>query len=70
MSAWSKFLSRFRAIAGFVIVAALAGAASPLAAQQPQSQPQPLSDPQVQQLVAPVALYPDSLLAQAEVIRQ
>jgi len=65
MSTWSKFLSGFRAIAALVAVAALAGAASPAAAQQqPQQQPQLLTDAQVQQLVAPIALYPDSLLAQ------
>jgi Protein of unknown function (DUF3300) len=50
-------------MAAFAAMAALAGAAS--AQQQPQQQEQQLlTDAQVQQLVSPIALYPDSLLAQ------
>src|SRR6266536_1529665 len=66
MSAWSNCLREFRAIAaaGAALVV-LWGAASPALAQdQQQQQQQLLTDAQVQQLVSPIALYPDSLLAQ------
>jgi hypothetical protein len=62
MSAWSNCLHGLRVMAAFAAMAALAGAAS--AQQQPQQQQQLLTDAQVQQLVSPIALYPDSLLAQ------
>jgi hypothetical protein len=61
MSVWSNCLHGLRVMAAFAAMAALAGAAS---AQQPPQQQQLLTDAQVQQLVSPVALYPDSLLAQ------
>ena len=72
MSVGSKWLCKF----GFAAVIAImfAGAPSSLLAQVPQSpnppqQPPPqaqqaLTQQQLQQLVAPVALYPDALLAQ------
>src|ERR1700694_5223343 len=63
MSAWSNCLNKFRAIAAGAVLVALASAASPASAQD-QQQPQLLSETQLQQLVAPVALYPDPLLAQ------
>src|SRR5260370_18116678 len=59
-----KCLRKFRAIAaGGAALVALGSAASPASAQD-QQQPQILSGQQLQQLVAPVALYPDPLLAQ------
>src|SRR5712691_10073956 len=63
MSFWSNCLNKFRAIAAGAAVVALWSAASPASAQD-QQQPQILSGQQLQQLVAPVALYPDPLLAQ------
>ncbi len=67
MSLWSNCLRKFRAIAaaGAALVV-LWSAASPALAQdqQQQQQQQLLTDAQVQQLVSPIALYPDSLLAQ------
>src|SRR6266581_4284671 len=63
MSAWSNCLNKFRAIAAGAALVALWSAASPASAQD-QQQPQILSGQQLQQLVAPVALYPDPLLAQ------
>jgi Protein of unknown function (DUF3300) len=63
MSAWSNCLNKFRAIAAAAAVVVLASAATPASAQD-QPQPQILSGQQLQQLVAPVALYPDPLLAQ------
>jgi uncharacterized protein DUF3300 len=72
MSARSKELCQFGFAAAIAIT--LAGAPSSLSAQAPQSpnppqQPppqaqQPLTQQQLQQLVAPIALYPDALLAQ------
>src|SRR6266481_1264735 len=55
MSFWSNCLRKFRAIAAGAALVALWSAASPASAQDQQ---------QLQQLVAPVALYPDPLLAQ------
>src|SRR6266702_4562003 len=63
MSAWSNCLNKFRAIAAGAALVALWSAASPASAQD-QQPPQILSGQQLQQLVAPVALYPDPLLAQ------
>jgi hypothetical protein len=64
MSFWSNCLRKFRAIAAAgAALLALWSAASPVFAQD-QQQPQILSGQQLQQLVAPVALYPDPLLAQ------
>ncbi len=63
MSFWSNCLNKFRAIAAGAALVALWSAASPASAQD-QQQPQILSGQQLQQLVAPVALYPDPLLAQ------
>src|SRR4029453_4115450 len=72
MSARSKELCQFGFAAAIAIT--LAGPPSSLSAQAPQSpnppqQPplqaqQPLTQQQLQQLVAPIALYPDALLAQ------
>ena len=69
MATWSNCVSQFRAIAAGVMLTTLPGALLPLSAQeQPPPQPaqaqQLLSETQLQQLVAPIALYPDSLLAQ------
>src|SRR5262249_7614728 len=67
MSAWSRRISRccFMALAAPM---ALLVASLPVLAQgqqgQPQPQQQPLTQQQLQQLVAPIALYPDALLAQ------
>src|SRR5207344_3223131 len=67
MSAWSKRISRYC----FMALAAPLLLSLPALAQQqppPQGQPQPeqqtLTQQQIQQLVAPIALYPDALLAQ------
>jgi Protein of unknown function (DUF3300) len=74
MSAWSNCVGKFCFVAAVPII--LAGAPSPLSAQQQQPQPQQQQEPQQQpqqqsltqqqllQLVAPIALYPDALLAQ------
>jgi hypothetical protein len=72
MSAWSNLVGKFGFTAAITII--LAGAPWPLSAQVQQSQPpqqppspqqqQPLTQQQLQQLVAPIALYPDALLAQ------
>ena len=74
MSARSKELCQFGFAAAIAI--ALAGAPLSLSAQAPQSpnppqQPppqaqQPLTQQQLQQLVAPIALYPDALLARVD----
>src|SRR6266568_5574108 len=63
MSFWSNCLRKFRAIAAGAALVALWSAASPASAQDQQPS-QTLSGQQLQQLVAPVALYPDPLLAQ------
>ena len=68
MSAWSNWVSKFCIVAASLLVSiALSGAPLPLSAQeqqQPQPQQQPLTQQELAQLVAPIALYPDSLLAQ------
>src|ERR1051326_5041391 len=65
MSARRICLNKIYAIAAVVALAAMWNAAPPASAQdQPQQQQQRLSDQQLQQLVAPIALYPDPLLAQ------
>src|SRR5437867_6325547 len=66
MTSWSNCVRKFRAFAAAgAALAALWSAAPPaLAQEQQQQQQQQLTDAQVQQVVAPVALYPDSLLAQ------
>ncbi len=69
MSAWSKRISRycFMALAAPMILSLPAHAQNqqqPPPQAQPQPEQQPLSQQQLQQLVAPIALYPDALLAQ------
>src|SRR6266487_5117877 len=66
MSLWSNCLRKFRAIAaaGAALVVLWSAASPALAQDQQQQQQQLLTDAQVQQLVSPIALYPDSLLAQ------
>jgi hypothetical protein len=69
MSAWSKRISRycFMALATPLVLSLPARAQDqqqPPPQAQPQPQQQPLSQQQLQQLVAPIALYPDALLAQ------
>lgn len=71
MSAWSKRVHRY-CVTALAVPAVLSVASLPASAQnqqgQPQSQQQPqpqqLTQEQLQQLVAPIALYPDALLAQ------
>ncbi|HEY8273992.1 MAG TPA: DUF3300 domain-containing protein [Pseudolabrys sp.] len=69
MSAWSKRISRycFMALAAPMILSLPTHAQNqqqPPPQAQPQPEQQPLSQQQLQQLVAPIALYPDALLAQ------
>ncbi len=69
MSAWSKRISRycFMALAAPLVLSLPARAQDqqqPPPQAQPQPEQQPLSQQQLQQLVAPIALYPDALLAQ------
>lgn len=75
MSEWSQRAGKFYLMAAFAAPIVLSGASLPVCAQdqqgqqQPQQQPpqpqqQPLTQQQIQQLVAPIALYPDALLAQ------
>jgi hypothetical protein len=68
MSVWSKWIDKVFFMAALAVPIALSGAPLPVSAQerqgQPQAQQQPLTQQQLQQLVAPVALYPDALLAQ------
>ena len=67
MLAWSNWVSKFRIMAALAVPIALLGAPSPLSAEEPQGsqrQQQPLTQQELQQLVAPIALYPDALLAQ------
>jgi hypothetical protein len=69
MSIWPNCLNTFRAAVAGAALVILWSTASPVQAQeqpQPQQweQQQRLSDEQLQQLVAPIALYPDPLLAQ------
>jgi hypothetical protein len=71
----SNWICRFCFIAALVVPIALSDARLPASAQGPQGQQQPqqpqqqpqqqlLTQQQLQQLVAPIALYPDALLAQ------
>jgi hypothetical protein len=65
MSAASKRLGKFCFQAALAALIVLSGALSPLSAQdQQQPQQQVLSEQELGQLVAPIALYPDALLAQ------
>lgn len=69
MSARSNWLDKFCFIALLAVPIALSGTPMPLLAQQPrqeerQAQQNPLSEQELEQLVAPIALYPDALLAQ------
>ena len=67
MSAWSKRVSRYCLMAlAAPIILSLPVRAQGQQQPPPQAQPeqQPLSQQQLQQLVAPIALYPDALLAQ------
>jgi hypothetical protein len=69
MSSWTNWIGQCRALAVGVVLTTLPGALLPLSAQEQQQPPpaqeqQLLSDIQLEQLVAPIALYPDSLLAQ------
>ena len=68
MSAWSKRVGRQYLVAVLAVQIALPGALVPVFAQDQQGQQQPqqqsLTQQQLQQLVAPIALYPDALLAQ------
>jgi hypothetical protein len=78
MSAGSKNFSGYYVMAALVVPIALSATSLPALAQdqqgqqqpqpQPEQQPQPqqqaLTQQQLQQLVAPIALYPDALLAQ------
>jgi Protein of unknown function (DUF3300) len=68
MSAWSNWVGKFCFIAVLAVPIALSGASLPVSAQdqqdQQQPQQQPLNQQELAQLVAPIALYPDALLAQ------
>jgi hypothetical protein len=72
MSTSSNWNRKFCFIAALVVPIALSDARLPASAQgqpgqqpqQPQPQQQLLTQQQLQQLVAPIALYPDALLAQ------
>ena len=68
MSAWSNWVGKFCFIAALAVPIALSGASLPVSAQdqqdQQQPQQQPLNQQELAQLVAPIALYPDALLAQ------
>ena len=75
MSEWSQRAGKFYLMAAFAAPIVLSGASLPACAQDqrgqqqqqpqpPQPQQQPLTQQQIQQLVAPIALYPDALLAQ------
>ena len=68
MSAWSNWVGKFCFIAALAVPMALSGASLPVSAQdqqdQQQPQQQPLTQQELAQLVAPIALYPDALLAQ------
>jgi hypothetical protein len=68
MSAW---VGKFRFMAALMVPIALSTIPLPVLAQDPQAQQQPqqpqqqpATQQQLQQLVAPIALYPDALLAQ------
>ena len=65
MPAWSNWVGKFCVMAALAVPIALLGAPLPLSAEeQQQGQQQPLTQQELQQLVAPIALYPDALLAQ------
>ncbi len=64
MSARSSWVFKFCIVATLAVPIALSGAPLPLSAQEQQQSQQPLTQQQIEQLVAPIALYPDSLLAQ------
>ncbi len=64
MSARSSWVAKFCILAALVAPIVLSGAPSPLSAQEQQQGQQPLTQQEIEQLVAPIALYPDSLLAQ------
>jgi hypothetical protein len=69
VSASSNWVGKFCFIAALAVPIALAGSPLPLSAQQQQQDPQqpqqqPLTQQELAQLVAPIALYPDALLAQ------
>ena len=68
MSVWSNWVGKFCFIAALAVPIALSGALLPVSAQDQQDQQQPqqqlLAQQEFAQLVAPIALYPDALLAQ------
>lgn len=68
MSVWSNWVGKFCFIAALAVPIALSGASLPVSAQDQQDQQQPqqqlLTQQELAQLVAPIALYPDALLAQ------
>ena len=68
MSDWSNWVGKFCFIAALAVPIALSGVSLPVSAQdqqdQQQPQQQPLNQQELAQLVAPIALYPDALLAQ------
>ena len=68
MSVWSNWVGKFCFIAALAVPMALSGASLPVSAQDQQDQQQPqqqlLTQQELAQLVAPIALYPDALLAQ------
>jgi Protein of unknown function (DUF3300) len=68
MSVWSNLVGKFCFIAALTMPIALPVSSSPVSAQdqqdQQQPQQQPLNQQELAQLVAPIALYPDALLAQ------
>jgi len=68
MSAWSNWVGKFCLIAALAVPMALSGVSLPVSAQDQQDQQQPqqqlLNQQELTQLVAPIALYPDALLAQ------
>ena len=63
-----ELVGKFCFIAALAVPIALSGASLPVSAQdqqdQQQPQQQPLTQQELAQLVAPIALYPDALLAQ------
>src|SRR6476661_5759850 len=67
MSVWSNLVGKFCFITALTMIA-LPVSSSPVSAQdqqdQQQPQQQPLNQQELAQLVAPIALYPDALLAQ------
>jgi Protein of unknown function (DUF3300) len=56
--------ARHKTLMSLVMLIAVLFAASPIKAQQQGSTATPLTSPQIEQLVAPIALYPDALLSQ------